>query len=193
MALNERIEGRTPWVELVEEPARVVGQEHRVRGHVNQRLTGRRLVPHKDGRVQAFKTDQPQCISLFFWRNVWIGGIIGFVSYVLYSTLLHLPPLRFHCVGGMLGSYAGLLRLRHWQSEALTTRLDLIHNVFSCFILFFIRQIIPRGKSLSTMSYLKEQCHEIFVVLFLNHLLTPDNPTIAILNFVRKFLKIFVD
>ncbi len=22
------------------------------------------------------------------------------MSYVLYSTLLHLPPLRFHCVGG---------------------------------------------------------------------------------------------
>jgi hypothetical protein len=23
-----------------------------------------------------------------------------FFMYVLYSTLLHLPPLRFHCVGG---------------------------------------------------------------------------------------------
>jgi hypothetical protein len=28
----------------------------------------------------------------------------------------------------MLGSNPGLLRLRHWQSDALTTRLDLIHN-----------------------------------------------------------------
>ncbi len=28
------------------------------------------------------------------------GGFFGFFSYVLYSTLLHLPPLRFHCVGG---------------------------------------------------------------------------------------------
>ncbi len=27
-------------------------------------------------------------------------GIIKFVFHVLYSTLLHLPPLRFHCVGG---------------------------------------------------------------------------------------------
>ncbi len=27
----------------------------------------------------------------------------------------------------MLGSNPGLLRLRHWQSDALTTRLDLIH------------------------------------------------------------------
>ncbi len=23
-----------------------------------------------------------------------------FIFYVLYSTLIHLPPLRFHCVGG---------------------------------------------------------------------------------------------
>ncbi len=32
---------------------------------------------------------------LFFIR-----GIFGFFFYVLYSTLLYLPPLRFHCVGG---------------------------------------------------------------------------------------------
>jgi hypothetical protein len=29
----------------------------------------------------------------------------------------------------MLGSNLGLLRLGHWQSDALTTRLDLIHRV----------------------------------------------------------------
>jgi hypothetical protein len=29
------------------------------------------------------------------------GGIFGcFLFYVRYSTLLHLPPVRFHCVGG---------------------------------------------------------------------------------------------
>ena len=29
------------------------------------------------------------------------GGFFGFFSfYVRYSTLLHLPPLRLHCVGG---------------------------------------------------------------------------------------------
>ncbi len=28
------------------------------------------------------------------------GDFFGFFFYVLYSTLLHLPPLRFHCVGG---------------------------------------------------------------------------------------------
>ncbi len=39
-------------------------------------------------------------------RNIVIPGykrvifLIFILLYVLYSTLLHLPPLRFHCVGG---------------------------------------------------------------------------------------------
>ncbi len=41
------------------------------------------------------------------------------------STLLHLPPLRFHSVKGC---WDRTQRLRHWQSDALTTRLDLIHT-----------------------------------------------------------------
>jgi hypothetical protein len=58
------------------------------------------------------------------WGNFW-----DFFLFVQYSTLLRLLPLRFHCVGRRtLGSNPGLLRLRHWQSEALTTRLDLIHS-----------------------------------------------------------------
>jgi hypothetical protein len=52
------------------------------------------------------------------------GGFFGFFFFVLHSTLLHLPPLRFHCVEG---SNPGLLLPRHWQSDTLTSRLDLIH------------------------------------------------------------------
>ncbi len=51
---------------------------------------------------------------------------ILFFFYVLYSTLLHLPPLRFHCVGYAGIETMGLLRLWHRLSDALTTRLDLI-------------------------------------------------------------------
>ncbi len=49
----------------------------------------------------------------------------GYFS-VLLSTLFHLPPLRYHCVGGCCD--LGQLRLQHWLSDALTTRLDLIHS-----------------------------------------------------------------
>jgi hypothetical protein len=54
------------------------------------------------------------------------GGFLDFfMNVVLYSTLLHVPPLRFDCVGRMLGSNTGQLQLRHWLSEALATRLHL--------------------------------------------------------------------
>ncbi len=55
--------------------------------------------------------------------------------YVLYSILLHLPPLRFHCVGGCWDRTQECCYFGHWQSDALTqslfsaltTRLDLVH------------------------------------------------------------------
>jgi hypothetical protein len=53
--------------------------------------------------------------------------IIGFFS-VSYSTLFHLPPPQMiPLCRRMLGWNPGLLQLRHWQSNTLTTRLDLIH------------------------------------------------------------------
>jgi hypothetical protein len=48
------------------------------------------------------------------------------IFYVRYSTLLHLPHLRFHCVGGCLHRNPGLLRPWHWKPDALTAWLDLI-------------------------------------------------------------------
>jgi hypothetical protein len=54
---------------------------------------------------------------------------IFWIFYVLYSTLLHLPPPQISLCRRMLGSNPGLLRLRHWESDALTTSLDLIHKL----------------------------------------------------------------
>ncbi len=68
---------------------------------------------------------QTELIHIHYPVWIWICGE-GDFYFVLYSTLLHLPPLRFHCDAGMLGSNPGPLQLLHWQSDALTTRLDLI-------------------------------------------------------------------
>jgi hypothetical protein len=50
-----------------------------------------------------------------------------FVS-VLYSTLLHLPPPGSTVSEDAAGLNPGLLRLWHWQLDALTIQLDLIHS-----------------------------------------------------------------
>ncbi len=40
--------------------------------------------------------------------------------------MLYLPPLRFHCAGGCWDRTQDCCKLRHFQSGALTTRLDLM-------------------------------------------------------------------
>ncbi len=85
------------------------GEGSRLRGHRRQKGPHRRHRPRRSLQVFIF--------FIFF----------SFFFYVLISRLLNLPPLRFHCVGG---SNPGLVRLRHWQSDTLTPRLDLIYIIF---------------------------------------------------------------
>ncbi len=64
--------------------------------------------------------------NFFFFLG---GGYFWIFSfYVRYLTLLHLPSLRFHYVGGCWDRNLGQLWLQHWLSDALTTLLDLIHK-----------------------------------------------------------------
>jgi hypothetical protein len=61
-----------------------------------------------------------------FLRGIFLVFSFGF----RYSTLLHLPPLRFHCVEGCRGRTQDSCDygIGSQSSNALTARLDLIHN-----------------------------------------------------------------
>ncbi len=69
-----------------------------------------------------------KCIQSFFFL-IFFGGIFFFL-FVQYSALPHLPSSDPLC-RRMMGSNPGPLQLVHWQSDALTTRPDLI-RIQSC-------------------------------------------------------------
>ncbi len=68
---------------------------------------------------------------LFF--NIHCQVALDLWDYTVWSTpLLHLAPLRFHCVGGAGIESPNFRQYSHWQSKALTIWPDLIHmNIFS--------------------------------------------------------------
>jgi hypothetical protein len=55
------------------------------------------------------------------------GNFFRFFMYFINTAASAAPQIPL--CRRMLGSNLGLLRLRQWQSDTLTNRLDLIHNL----------------------------------------------------------------
>ncbi len=86
------------------------------------------------------------CWQIDLWlRSLWTGrgvcwqqvlsilrqsysGILFLFFNVIYATLLHLSPLRFHCVGGCWDRTHDCCDFGICSRNAVTTRLDLIHG-----------------------------------------------------------------
>jgi hypothetical protein len=68
-------------------------------------------------------------IVLEFYKRRYVFRFVWILCTVLYSTLLHLPPLRFQRVRGWyMGLNPRLFRLWHWQSDAISHPLSTISH-----------------------------------------------------------------
>ncbi len=75
------------------------------------------------------------CIRQAAWNarnntSLFLKPFLAWIFYVLYSTLLRLPPLRFHCVGGC-SDWAWSVATLTLAVRLSKTRIDLIHHVTS--------------------------------------------------------------
>ncbi len=81
----------------------------------------------KFSNMQQCKSPKPalQCVCKSSYISRWF--FYFFLLCTVFNTALSVAPQIPLC-RRMLGSYPGLLRLRLWQSDALTARLSLIPN-----------------------------------------------------------------
>jgi hypothetical protein len=87
-------------------------------------LTVKEEVPTPDDEVQVLVDSPRQDVFSHLTRGIFLDFLSPCTTFNTASPAAPQIPLCRR----VLGSNPGLLRLRHWQSDALTTQLDLVHK-----------------------------------------------------------------